>query len=781
MRRSRKVDWLVIATLLPLFLVMLAGGIQAYLATGGRILPFRLSGAQGADGYPIVLTLRAPQPDLEPGDRVLRVGEIDLRGLTNPEIRYRTHGLLREGRPFAVEGERGDTRFHTEVEPAPVPYWWWPFPSWVAFVLAGSFILIRAPHWHLARVFFLAVVAWACFGVSAGPTHPVEKAIGSVLAFPLAEALTLYVYLCWTESGRPGRGGIAAAWAIGVASAAIQAACFLLTLPTGSATGTLTAAVTVAFLVLVSAALVRTYRRSQPLERRQLRWILYTSFIGMLPIALTYITAALVPRLDERFFALGWCLVGVVPIGYAVAIVGHGWLDIDRVISATTAYTTVLIALVVTGLLLIPQVAGMLAQRIHVDERFVLTAIALGAGALVVPARRRIGPLVDRLFFRERQSLLEGFDKLLAEVSRYESLEDLAVCVGERLQALLQPQACAIYGRSGESFSPIFVRGRAVPDDIAGNGPLAAALEREQKPVELGQWRTPASPVRLTDLENEALDRLRTAVLLPIHRRAALVGFITIGDKRSGDIYTQTDLALLGAVADKVSTLLLRFDDTKLASIGAEMATMMHDLKNPLTVAMGCAELLAGAQSDQEREKVSRLIFRQFDLMQRMASDVLSYARGDSGLLVGKVLTRQFLKTLRAQLEPELGKRSLALVIDAEDSGVAYFDEAQMIRAISNLAYNAAEAMAETFRVKTHDGSGSLVIECVDDGPGIPPELQARLFTAFATAGKEGGTGLGLASVKKIVDAHGGTIEVSSVQGEGTTFRIELPLDRVYR
>jgi len=196
---------------------------------------------------------------------------------------------------------------------------------------------------------------------------------------------------------------------------------------------------------------------------------------------------------------------------------------------------------------------------------------------------------------------------------------------------------------------------------------------------------------------------------------------------------------------------------------------------------MGCAELLAGAQSDQEREKVSRLIFRQFDLMQRMASDVLSYARGDSGLLIGKVLTRQFLKTLRAQLEPELGKRSLALVIDAEDSGVAYFDEAQMIRAISNLAYNAAEAMAETFRVKTHDGSGSLVIECVDDGPGIPPELQARLFTAFATAGKEGGTGLGLASVKKIVDAHGGTIEVSSVQGEGTTFRIELPLDRVYR
>jgi len=103
-----------------------------------------------------------------------------------------------------------------------------------------------------------------------------------------------------------------------------------------------------------------------------------------------------------------------------------------------------------------------------------------------------------------------------------------------------------------------------------------------------------------------------------------------------------------------------------------------------------------------------------------------------------------------------------------------------MLRVIHNLARNAADAMpgGGRFRISTGlDGDDWLVFEFADDGPGIPSEVQSRLFELFAT-GKKGGTGLGLAIVKKIVDDHHGRIQCDSGP-DGTTFRIQLPRHRV--
>ena len=102
-----------------------------------------------------------------------------------------------------------------------------------------------------------------------------------------------------------------------------------------------------------------------------------------------------------------------------------------------------------------------------------------------------------------------------------------------------------------------------------------------------------------------------------------------------------------------------------------------------------------------------------------------------------------------------------------------------MLRVIHNIARNAADAMPDggAFRVTTElDGDDWLVVDLADNGPGIPPEIQGRLFELFASA-KKGGTGLGLAIVKKIIDEHGGTIDWSSGPS-GTRFRIRLPMRR---
>jgi signal transduction histidine kinase len=102
-----------------------------------------------------------------------------------------------------------------------------------------------------------------------------------------------------------------------------------------------------------------------------------------------------------------------------------------------------------------------------------------------------------------------------------------------------------------------------------------------------------------------------------------------------------------------------------------------------------------------------------------------------------------------------------------------------MLRLIHNIARNAAEAMpgGGEFRITTWATDDELGLDFADQGGGIPPEMEGRVFEAFATA-KKGGTGLGLAIVKKIVDEHGGRVSYESSPGHGTTFKVVLPRRR---
>jgi signal transduction histidine kinase len=138
----------------------------------------------------------------------------------------------------------------------------------------------------------------------------------------------------------------------------------------------------------------------------------------------------------------------------------------------------------------------------------------------------------------------------------------------------------------------------------------------------------------------------------------------------------------------------------------------------------------------------------------------------------------RFANELRQQITRELEGRGVELAGESAFDGVAFFDELKLYRAIHNLARNAAQAMPNGghFTIRISADNEQLHIACADDGPGIPEAIRGRLFTAFVTAGKRDGTGLGLAMVKKIVDEHRGRITCDSERGRGTTFTLSLPL-----
>jgi signal transduction histidine kinase/putative methionine-R-sulfoxide reductase with GAF domain len=249
--------------------------------------------------------------------------------------------------------------------------------------------------------------------------------------------------------------------------------------------------------------------------------------------------------------------------------------------------------------------------------------------------------------------------------------------------------------------------------------------------------------------------------------------------------FSQDDRALLRLVSANASTAVRLFrsraereKSERLASIGSVVSGIIHDLRTPLAVISGNAQLMAGASEPATRTEYLKAALKQFDVIDGMQREVLAFARGESGILPRRVHLSRFFDDLAQQIQHELEGTGVALVMQIEDRGVARFDEAKMTRAVHNLVRNALEAMEPdggtlTIRVAREDGE--VVITVADTGKGIPKEVEGRLFQSFVTAGKRGrGTGLGLAIVKKIVDEHGGAITAAS-SPRGATFTVRIP------
>jgi signal transduction histidine kinase len=161
-----------------------------------------------------------------------------------------------------------------------------------------------------------------------------------------------------------------------------------------------------------------------------------------------------------------------------------------------------------------------------------------------------------------------------------------------------------------------------------------------------------------------------------------------------------------------------------------------------------------------------------------MQREVLEFARGEKRVLVRKVYLGTFFEDLATELKSGLAGTKVGFHLELGDRGTARFDQNKIKRVVHNLVRNAVEAMGTkggtvTLRV-ARSPDKSLVLEVSDTGPGIPKQIESRLFESFVTAGKKGGTGLGLAIVKKIISEHGGAVDVHSTNA-GTTFTLTLP------
>jgi signal transduction histidine kinase len=219
----------------------------------------------------------------------------------------------------------------------------------------------------------------------------------------------------------------------------------------------------------------------------------------------------------------------------------------------------------------------------------------------------------------------------------------------------------------------------------------------------------------------------------------------------------------------------------RLALIGRFARSIVHDLKNPLSVLGTVAETVCLPQSSPAAREAARdLIRKQIEILDDLVSEILTFTHAlPPDLSLTPVDYGAFVQRVLEELRPQAALRSASLEVDGPLPSVQLPMNPKRLRRVwLNLIHNATDAMQQggrillRFKVKPTE----LVTEIHDSGPGIPPEVANQLFEAFVTHGKEGGTGLGLCICKQIVEDHRGWISARNAPERGAVFSFGLPL-----
>ena len=247
--------------------------------------------------------------------------------------------------------------------------------------------------------------------------------------------------------------------------------------------------------------------------------------------------------------------------------------------------------------------------------------------------------------------------------------------------------------------------------------------------------------------------------LNPLYEGDTFAGWVILIDDR-------TDYHKLQEVSQQAE----RFEIT-----ATLVGTLAHELRNPLTAAMGLLQLTAHQKNIERSKGYLDLVTRELERINRLLSEFLLLGR--PAKISGEVVyLDRLIEDLQPVLAGEISDSALQINYHIQRDVPIIGDTGQLTQVLMNLVRNAMEALEDsgtiTITVKESNGCATLIVE--DTGPGLPPELIDQIFQPFFTT-KDQGTGLGLAVIKAIVNNHGGRIIAGNDSHSGAIFTVELP------
>jgi two-component system, NtrC family, sensor histidine kinase HydH len=464
-----------------------------------------------------------------------------------------------------------------------------------------------------------------------------------------------------------------------------------------------------------------------------------------------------------------------------------------------------------TLVLIVTLVYGVLVRWVPPDDHslFFFNTLIASTAILIVfdPLRTRVESALTRWMFHEKYELTRRVTTLRAELMNVIDIRDLVPRVLSALEDSRRITHASIYlvdpDGSGYDLAGHVgprpegrldaVAHRAFLDRVRRVGVITIeGLDREKQALRLNQSEERES----LSLMMRALDLINGSVVLAIAGEEQLLGMLVLRDERLREAFSSDEIELFRGVAASIGVTLRNSqvyermkERERLAALGQMAAGLAHEIRNPLGSIKGAAQVLQpiGQEShDPGLTEFLDIIVEEVDRLNKIVSQFLDYARpyrGDQKPLDVNDVVR---KTVQL-LEKEEGAGKVEINANLVEGLPQVRADAEQLRQVFlNLCLNAIQAMSgggrlqvsTSLRRSTRRGAAAAFLEVRfrDTGVGIPPGDLKSLFIPFFTT-KDKGTGLGLPISQRIVENHGGTIEVRSQPGAGSTFTVLLPIE----
>ena len=561
--------------------------------------------------------------------------------------------------------------------------------------------------------------------------------------------------------------------------------------------------------------LYQKYLRAVGRPKMQLRYVLFGTAISTL---FGSIFNLVLPGMgNTRWIWLG-PLFSIILVGStAYAIVKHRLMDIRVIVNRAIVYS---IFLIVT--LALYTMVVLTSQQFFKDNTGVVASLLIGSVLIALglePLRKFIQKTTDHIFFKGEfvsQQLLATVTDAFSSIA---DLEKRLHTVANRIVTDFRAERMAFWIFS-EDLSQIALKvleGNRMPsEDFSPEAMLQyftassvgeyVRVSQRTESLMYDEMGSPLSGQADSDpslsIIFEEMKRLGISLVIPIFSKDALVGLLMMGPKRSGELYFDDDLKLLGIIAQEAgiaidnARLYHRLEQkmeelktmqthqllqsAKLATIGELATNIAHEINNPLTSILGFTTLLLKVTDASDPRRKDLKIIESETLRSRdIVRNLLDFARSKEPkkeLVDINDVIRNTLVLIRYYAE----KSNVVINEEYHQVPKVAVDINQMKQVFINMIKNAMEAMPHggQVRIKTRwllkEQQVEIVLE--DSGCGILPEHLSKIFDPFfTTKGDTVGTGVGLAVSAGIIKRHGGDVKVESVVGQGSRFYLRLP------
>ena len=531
-------------------------------------------------------------------------------------------------------------------------------------------------------------------------------------------------------------------------------------------------------------------------------------------IATTLTLTDVLPRFGVAWPAIGNVLSILYLYFLSQTLFRYRLLDLNELVGKMAVLGTLVVLLSAVYGFLIYWVGG---SREGFQGVYVLNSIVAAFVILILfePVRNWLENGINRWLLRQRTELRGRLDAVRRELPGVVDVPDMVQRIITALEESRRVTDAAVYllDADGAGFDRAGFVGQASPDRLDANAERALLdrvrgghIDRDHLVREIDEIG--ASP------ENEAkrnaavamknrIDELHAGLVFPLLGSAEtelgpwLLGLLCVRDDRTDSAFDPDDLDTfrqLAVAAARVIESSQAYERVKerdrLAALGEMSAGLAHEIRNPLGAIKGAAQLLITddgkpAAPSSETVELLEIIVEEANRLNNVVTRFLDYARSERPGREGadKVDLNLVVRKTEQLLRQDLPKSvELRLRIDDMLPLIAG-DPESLLQVFLNLGQNAMQAMPDggtleiltTRRRRSRLGYGQFAeVRFRDTGAGIPRDRLKKLFIPFYTT-KQKGTGLGLAISHRIVNQHGGTIEVRSTVGQGSTFSVFLP------